>query len=508
MAGGGRHPGARPSIRGGELRTAPAVLLVLFCLVVGVPVTVALTPGQDLVAFGQQITVGARDPDLSVAGPARVVQVGNTALDVDRLQVWGPLRPQLSLGPVQRNAAAEAALDPEAGPRLRQEAVDAVTGGFLAWYLWGALGLVAFTLAASAGAAGLRTLLVLRRESRLPGGHRPLPEIWADCVRGAGRMTAAAVVASVLAWAGAGALAYAGAAGGLRNVGSLSQLVGARHLSPDAVGPPVTGFDGAVIGDSRVSRLGGPPLPGGSPDDAACGRSADSLAEQIGALRDESVLNLACPSATVTSGLRGPQEEGGRVLPAQIGLLKQVRDLDWVVVAIGPNDVGWIDFLLYCYGVPDCADNLTQGEFDYRLAAFDRVFGDLLVDLNDLPGRPRIVVMTSYGAFAGSAGPTVPAVPCPDSRGPEQFPGLDPAKIELLTRRNDAVNDILVSGARAYGFEIARPVLGPLCNGSSGAGLGPDLQGLADPFPFHPTAVGSLRIAASVTPLLGPPQGR
>lgn len=477
------------------------------------PVTVALTPGQDLVAFGQQITVGARNPDLSVAGPARVVQVGNTALDVDRLQVWGPLRPQLTLGPVQRNAAAEAALDPEAGPQLREEAVDAVTGGFLAWYLWGALGLVAFTLAASAGAAGLRTLLVLRRESRLSGEHRPLPEIWADCVRGAGRMTAAAVAASVLAWAGAGALAYAGAAGGLRNVGSLSQLVGARHLSPDPVGPPVTGFDGAVVGDSRVSRLGGPPLPGGSPDDTACGRSTDSLAEQIGALRGDRVLNLACPSATVTSGLRGPQEEGGQVLPAQIGLLKQVRDLDWVVVAIGPNDVGWIDFLLYCYGVPDCADNLTQGEFDYRLAAFDRVFGDLLVDLNDLPGRPRIVVMTSYGAFAedsaaGSAGPTVPAAPCPDSRGPEQFPGLDPAKIELLTRRNDAVNDILVSGAEAYGFAVARPVLGPLCSGSSGAGLGPDLQGLADPFPFHPTAIGSLRMAAAVTPLLGPPPSR
>jgi hypothetical protein len=487
------------------------VLLVLFCLLVGLPVTVALTPGQDLVAFGQQITVGARNPDLSVAGPARIVQVGNTALDVDRLHVWGPLRPQLTLGPVQRNAAAAAALDPEAGPRLRQEAVDAVTGGFLTWYLWGGLGLVAFTLVASAGAAGLRTLLVVRRESRVQGGHRPLPEIWADCVRGAGRMTAAAVVASVVAWVAAGALAYAGAAGGLRNVGSLSQLVGARHLSPEPVGPPVTGFDGAVIGDSRVSRLGGPPLPGGSPADAACGRSTDSLAAQIAALRSERVLNLACPSATVTSGLRGPQEEAGQVLPAQVGLLKQVRDLDWVVVAIGPNDVGWIDFLLYCYGVPDCADNLTQGEFDYRLAAFDRVFGDLLVDLNDLPGQPRIVVMTSYGAFPDPSGsPVVPAAPCPDRRGPEEFPGLDAAKIELLTRRNDAVNDILASGAQAYGFEIARPVLGPLCGGSSGAGLGPDLQGLADPFPFHPTAIGSLRMAASVTPLLDPtvPLGR
>lgn len=478
---------------------------MLFCLGVALPATVALTPGQDLVAFGQQITVGARSPDLSVAGPAQVVQVGNTAFDVERLRVWGPLRPQLTLGPVQRNAAAQAVLDPDAGPGLRQDAVDAVTGGFLAWYLWGALLLVVLTLAASAGAAGLRTLLVLRQESRRPGGQRTLPEIWSHCVRGAGRMTAAAVVASVLAWGAAGALAYAGAAGGLGSVASLSQLVGARHYSPDPVGPPVPGYDGAVIGDSRAARLGGLPLPDGTPDDVACQRSTDSLAEQIAALRGDRVLNLACPSATVTAGLRGAQQEGGRTLPPQVGLLKQVQGLDWVVVAVGPNDVGWIDFLLYCYGVPDCADNLTRGEFDYRLAAFDRVYGDLLVDLNDLPGRPQIIVMASYDAFPPDG---VPAdAECADARGPLEYPGLDAEKIALLDDRNRAVNEILTAGAQAYGFDVARPVLRPLC-GSARAGLGPDLQGLADPFPFHPTGVGSLRMAAAVTPLLDPPATR
>ncbi|GAA3233078.1 hypothetical protein GCM10017691_28350 [Pseudonocardia petroleophila] len=485
-----------------RIRSGPAVALVLFCLCVGLPATVALTPGQDLVAFGQQISVGARTPDLSVSGPAQVVQVGNTAFDVERLRVWGPLRPQLTLGPVQRNAAAQAVLDPEAGPRLQRAAVDAVTGGFLAWYLTGAALLVAITLAASAGAAGLRTLLVLRSESRRPGGHRSLPEIWSHCVRGAGRMTAAAVVASVLAWGAAGGLAYAGAAGGLGDVASLSQLVGARHLATPPAGPVVTGFDGAVIGDSRVARLGGPPLPDGTPDDVACQRSTDSLAEQIAALRGDRVLNLACPSATVTAGLRGPQDEGGRTLEPQVGRLKQVQGLDWVVVAVGPNDVGWIDFLLYCYGVPDCSDNLTQGEFDYRLAAFDRVFGDLLVDLNDLPGRPRIIVLTSYDAFPVEGAPS--DVPCPDSRGPEEYPGLDAEKIVLLDERNRAVNDILSAGAQAYGFAVARPVLRPLC-GAARAGLGPDLQGLADPFPFHPTGVGSLRMAAAVIPLLDPP---
>lgn len=505
---GGVHPGrvppeapphdrSPPALR---VRSWPTLLLVLFCLAAGIPATVALTPNQGLVAFGQYLTVGASVPDLSVAGPARVVQIGNTSLAVERLQVVGPLRPELTLGPVQRNASAAALFDPEAAQRQGRAAVAELTEAFLTWYLWAGLGLLLFTLGAAGAAVALRTLWVLRRESRAPEGHAPLAEIWAYCSRGAGRMTAVALAVSVIAWGAAGAAAYVGAVSGLRDVASLSQLVGARHLTPDPVGPIVEGYDGAVIGDSRVSRLGGPPLPDGTADDAACGRSTDSLATQIAGLSDTRVLNLACPSATITSGLRGPQQEGGRVLPAQIGRLKQVRDLDFVVVSIGPNDVGWTDFLLYCYGVPDCADNLTRGEFDYRLAAFDNVYSDLLVDLNELPGAPRIIIMTSYRAFDTDAD-------CADTRGPPGVPGLDPGKIELLDTRIDALNDILVSGAQAYGFGVARPELALLCEPATD-GLGPDLQGLDDPFPYHPTGIGSLRMAASVIPLLDPEPDR
>jgi hypothetical protein len=482
-----------------ELRSWPTLLLVLFCLGIGVPTAVLLTPAQDLEVFGQHISVGARPPQLSVAGPAQLVQVGNTALDVDRLRVYGPLRPQLTMGPVQRNAAAAAVFDPGEGPKAGAAAISAVTTGFATWYVLGGLGLVAFTLAAAAGAAGVRTLVVLRRQSRETGGHAPLPEIVAYCVRAARRMTVIAIVASVVAWGVSGMLAYSGAVQGLRGVSSLAQLVGAYHLSPNPVGPPVRGYEGAVIGDSRAVRVGGPRLPGGTPDDAACERSTDSLAAEIGHLTSANVLNLACPSATVTTGLRGPQQRGDQVVPAQIGVLKQVRDLRFVVVAIGPNDVGWTDFLRYCYGVADCSDQLAQGEFDYRMAAFDRVYGDLLVDLNDLPGRPQIIVMTSYGAFP-------PGADCADTRA-AGYPGLDAAKIELLSDRNEQLNGVLEAGAEKYGFAVARPELGLLCEDGVD-GLGPDLQGMADPFPFHPTGIGSLRMASSVVRLLGPTPAR
>ena len=480
----------------GELRSWPTVLLVLFCLGVGIPVTVALTPAQDLVAFGQHISVGARPPDLSIAGPARLVQVGNTALDIDRMHVFGPLRPELTMGPVQRNAEAAAVFDPVAGQQAQDEAVAAVTGGYLTWYVLGGLGLLAFTLAAAAGAAGIRTLVVLWRQSRARGGsHAPLHEIFSYCVRAARRMTVIALVASVLAWLVSGALAVTGSVQGLRDVTSLAQLVGAYHLTPDPVGPQITGFDGAVIGDSRAVRIGGPPVPDGTADDVACERSTDSLAAEIGHLMPARVLNLACPSATVTSGLRGPQDAGGRSVPPQVGVLKQAQGLRFVVLVIGPNDVGGTDFLRYCYGVADCSDRLTHGEFDYRLAAFDRVYGDLLIDLNELPGRPQVIVMTSYGAFP-------PDADCADTRA-EGYPGLNAEKIELLNDRNKQLNDVLTAGAQKYGFAVADPNLALLCEKGTD-GLGPDLQGMSDPFPFHPTGIGSLRMASAVVRHIAP----
>ena len=102
-------------------------------------------------------------------------------------------------------------------------------------------------------------LTVLRRLSRRDGAHPPVTEIWHQCSRQILRMTVLAVLATITAWGASGALTYAGAAG-LREVDSLSELVGVYHLSPSPVGPAVSGFHGAVIGDCRASRLGGPLL--------------------------------------------------------------------------------------------------------------------------------------------------------------------------------------------------------------------------------------------------------
>ena len=487
-----------------ELRSWSTLVLLVVCLLVGLPATIALTPAQDVTALGQHVALGARTPTPSLSGPAQLVQVGNTHLDIAPLQVWGPMRPQITLGPVQRNAAAAQVLDPDRTAAARADAATTLTNGFLRWYGFGALGLVVVCLALCAGAGCIRMLAMLRRHSRAEPGragtHLTVADLWHRSAGSLGRTTVLALTVSLLAWGACGWLAYDGAARGLGEVRSLTQLVGAYHLSPSPVGPTVFGYTGAVIGDSRAARVGGPPVPDATPDDTACERSGDSLADELGGLLATPVKNLACSGASIPQGLRGPQARGGgTTVPAQVGLLKQIDGLKFVVVAIGPNDLGWSDFLTYCYGVADCADQLTAGEFDYRLAAFDRDYGDLLSDLADLPGHPQVVVMTSYDVFAPGRDVTA----CPDARGPAGVPGLDATKIELMHERNAALNTVLRNGAEKYGFTVSEPPLAPLCAPRPGDALGADLQGLGDRYPFHPTGVGSLRTAAATARLIG-----
>ncbi|MFC7658380.1 hypothetical protein ACFQV8_21035 [Pseudonocardia benzenivorans] len=71
-----------------------------------------------------------------------------------------------------------------------------------------------------------------------------------------------------------------------------------------------------------------------------------------------------------------------------------------------------------------------------------------------------------------------------------------------MHERNQALNDVLRAGAAKYDMTVVDPPLEPLCSPGAADGLGPDLQGLADRYPFHPTGVGSLRVAAATARLL------
>ena len=476
-----------------EARSLPTLLLVAVIAVVGVPLVIVLTPEHHVTVFGQDIGVGARVPPPNLHGPAQIVQLGNARFDLPDVDVWGPIRPRLSIGPLQRPADDTPLLGPGSA-REAGGAVQHVLDGFITWYLWGAAGIVLAALLAGGLAGCLRLLVALRRTRHGDELH------WDEHAGPIARMTSIGVVAAVAIWAGAGVSALHGTTTGLEKIGSLTDLVGATSASPSPVGPPVTGVTGAVIGDSRAARVGGPPPDPAEPEDIACGRSADSTAAELGLLRGEQVLDLACAGASIPAGLRGPQVRAGVTLPPQVGRLKQVRNLEYVVVAIGPNDLAWQDFLTYCYGLPTCDDRLSGGEFDLRLAEFARDVGALFTDLDALPGAPRVVVTLSYDPF-----PTTYDPDCPDMRGPPGAPGLNQDKIDLLDERNRRLNDVLADGAARFGFTTAAPFLTPLCAPARDR-MGPDLQGFGEAEPFHPTSVGSLRMAASAAAALAVPR--
>jgi hypothetical protein len=494
----------RPARLWREVTSVPSVVVVVLSVLLGLPATIMITPDQHTTVAGQDLAVGGRAPSLSWSGPAQLVQIGNTELDVRPLRIVGPLRPRITLGPVQRNADAAAALDPANGNAV-QTAQSQITGAFVRWYTWAAVILLVITIGLVALAGCVRMLVTLRRESHAMSRsesehtHRvpmTVPQLWERSRTQVRAMGAAAIVVTLAAWAGCGVLAYRGVADGLTKVRSLTDLVGSYYAAPEPVGPVLSGYVGAVIGDSRAARLGGALVPEATPEDAVCGRSSDSLAAEIGALAAVPVANLACSGASTLVGLRGSQPAGGLEVPPQVGRLLQLTGLQFVVVAIGPNDLGWGDQLRYCYGVGDCGDRLTEGEFTYRLAAFDRAYGDLLHDLNDLPGAPQVIIMSSYDVFG-------PDATCPDTQGPPGAVGLGPLDIGLLADRNRQLNEVLAAGAEKYNFSVARPVLTPLCTAASDS-LGPDIQGLGDPAPFHPTGIGVLRLASSVLQVLDP----
>ncbi len=484
-----------------EIISVPSLVVAALAVLLGLPATILLTPDPHTTVAGQELAGGARIPSLSWTGPAQLVQIGNTELDVPPLKIAGPLRPRITLGPVQRNADAAAALDSANGD-ARSTAQSQIQDAFMRWYLWAAVILLAITIGLVALAACLRMLVAMRREGhaleREDGEHPPLTvyQLWQRSRTQVRAMATLAIITALAAWAGSGALAVTGVQGGLSHVRSLADLVGSRYVPPLPFGPPIPGYVGAVIGDSRAARVGGTIAAEASDEDRACGRSTDSLATEIAALASVPVANLACSGATTLAGLRGPQHAAGIELPPQVARLNQLTGLRFVVVVIGPNDLGWGDQLRYCYGVEDCRDRLTDGEFTYRLAAFDSAYGDLLHDLNDLPGAPQVIIMTSYDVFTAD-----PA--CPDAQGPPGAVGISDEDADLLAERNQALNDVLVAGAEKYGFDVARPRLTPLCVKPSDS-LGPDIQGLADPAPFHPTGVGVLRLASSVVRVMDP----
>ena len=470
----------------------------------------AITPPVSVSAFGQTVQVGAVTPNLELgfSGPGQADLFGAGSIDTVQ-QFSGPIRPRIVWQRFNRNDQASQFIQSSSvdGHRVvqaeTQELGADLARGWTVYFL---------RLLVIAGAlGGALYLLGVGSVSLLHESRRNL-----KVRRHYAVMLAVTVSLTLLLTAGSGALTLMSARSQLTGIQSLSDLTGTARLAPAAaaIGPARSDIDAVVIGDSTAAGIGNQLVADPSPQDRACDRSRDAYAAVLQRAARLRVLNLACSSATITHGLLGPQLRASQALPAQIGVLKSITSASTVVVSIGANDMGWSDFLRYCYGLARCDDQASESLFQSRMDAFRIQYAQLLQELADLPGKPKVIVTAYYDPFGKTfdcpqlTDPARPN-PAPSGYGFSADPGGGATqdqkiatKIEPLRSELAQINAVLGSGAGAFGFTLAQPEF----QGHELCSEQPWVQGLSDPAPFHPNAAGELAIAAAALPLLSQPR--
>jgi lysophospholipase L1-like esterase len=431
---------------------------------------IVLTPAQPVDTLGQHFTVKAAAPSWSFTGQGEItVNTGKPqTFYLLPTKYYGPLRVHLTVdAPFQGSellskAAVDHHLPPEVGADF--------TKAFVKWL--GSFALVTLAAGLAFGASIAFVVLMFNSSRR---------EAIMLVVRSMVMTVVNLVLVAVLFVVGSSSIASATSLDGLVGHGTL-------HLSPVPEGPKLTGYDAVSIGDSRAATQGGKELVGATKEDKDCARSGDSLAAQIGRLKNWRVLNLACSSATISEGLMGPQSRGGQQLATQVGRLKQMTNVRAVIVTIGPNDLWWSRAIGLCYMLAVCNDNLTTPQYEALLEKLKWDYHDLLVELQSLrngPGgtRPAIVINGSYDVVKN--GDT-----CPATKGMAQD------KIAMLVARNADLNRALQTGADLFGFAFVRPQLKTVCADLSDV-PGPEIRMPDEHDALHPTGLGVTVIATA-----------
>jgi lysophospholipase L1-like esterase len=194
-------------------------------------------------------------------------------------------------------------------------------------------------------------------------------------------------------------------------------------------------------------------------------------------------------------------------IPPQSSQLQQFPDLKVVVVAFGPNDLGWTTQLglFAAQQGAGAAPDVQRALGDLATSVWEARRSQFLVDLNlgllpqlaEVPSRPAIIVLGSYDLFADQT----QAGSCPEAAG------LSQQDLQIIHERNVELNDLLAAAVKDANrrlapaeprFTFAQPRLAPLCSPASQAA--PDLHGLTEGYPLHPTALGEAHIVAAVQP--------
>src|SRR3954447_18066419 len=462
-----RRPTRARAPRRRLLRVVAAAGVLVLVAVASIAFALRVTPERTVHAFGQAVSVGTAPPSWHLRGPGQAVLFGQTI--PTQVDFVGPVRPQLTLTDISLNEQVAGLFSP--GPRA---SVAETLGSALAtgwrWYFATEIAFVALAAIVVLGAiAGWRRYHGKKTVMVIAGGVLFVEAVNLGLI---------------------GVTAFT-APGILRDVRSLDSVVGQTQMAPVAVapGPPLTGVQAIVLGDSTAAGLGGPPHAGATANDTACETRSLAFAHVLSRVNEWNVGNLACSGATIPDGIIGPQSEGGRTMRPQLAVAKRAPNAEAVIVSVGANDLQWNTLIRLCAAADSCDNRAITAYFQRRLSTFTSDYLGLLSQLGALPGNPTIVINQYYAPFASSQD-------CLASLG------LSADKVDSLLQALQALNDVPANGAQTFGYQTVQPDFTghELCTDQS------YVQGPTYPAPLHPNARGQLVIAlADERALLGAP---
>ena len=430
----------------------------MLIVLAGAAIAAALlvTPMQTVTVAGQVIQVGATAPSLSWSGPGEIDLFGQS-LPTD-LRFTGPVRPRVQLSQITINSELTTFIEGHRGAGAERVLGARLADGWKHYFVWETAVAAAGTVVLVGAVAGWRRLRLSSTLKLLAAGL-----LVAEAIN-LGAIMATAYTAPSL----------------LRQVHSLNDLVGSETQLPriHPTGRPLRRIQAVVMGDSTAAGAGLAPVSGASDADRACGRSSDSYAADLSATNAWRVLNLACDGASISHGLLGPQQHGGRLLPPQLAVAERAKNVSVVIVSVGADDLNWAGMVRYCVITPNCNDRATTAYFQQQLASFSKNYLDLLSRLAALPSHPQVIINRYYNPFGTEPGCLSHA-------------GLTAARLQTLTSRLATLNTVLADGAAQFGFSSPQPDFTghQLCTSQ------PYVQGLSAAAPFHPTVLGQLAIA-------------
>jgi lysophospholipase L1-like esterase len=437
-------------------RALVAVAMLLAVSAASIAFALQVTPERSVSSFGQTVTVGTAPPTWSTEGPGQVVLFGFTL--PTQVRFIGPVRPRLTLTDISINEQVAGLFSPGPHAPVADTLGAALERGWRSYFLF-EIGFVAVGATLLLGAiAGWRRFPTKKTVLLIVGGL-----LFAEAINIGSIMVTAFTAPAIL-----------------RDVHSLDALVGRAQQAPLAAapGPDLSAVQAIVLGDSTAAGLGGPPLPHPSASDEACQRSSFAFAQTLAKVNDWKVDNLSCSGATIAEGVLGPQDVGGRRLPAQLAVAKRAVAASTLIVNVGANDLHWSTLIRLCAVADTCDNRALTAYFQRSLATFTTNYLGLLRQLAAMPGDPLILINQYYAPFD-------PALDCLVSTG------LTTEKIGVLLERLATLNEVIANGARTFGYLTAEPDFTghELCTTQS------YVQSEADPAPLHPNARGQLAIA-------------